>query len=181
MLRFNHLHPPFDKLPLRQAVAHLFDQEAFLQAGIGDPAFWDECYSYFACNAPVGTEAGAIKEVDLDKAKALMKEGEYDGTPVTILQATDIPVLNAAALVTAQSLRDAGFEVDLQAMDWATVTSRRAVKEPPGKGGWNIFYTWSLAADLLTPLATNLSTGCDTAWFGWPCDEQIEEIGRAHV
>src|SRR3546814_7571994 len=109
-----------------------------------------------------------------------MKEGEYDGTPVTILQATDIPVLNAAALVTAQSLRDAGFEVDLQAMDWATVTSRRAVKEPPGKGGWNIFYTWSLAADLLTPLATNLSTGCDTAWFGWPCDEQIEDWRAAY-
>src|SRR3546814_13778537 len=106
-----------------------------------------------------------------------MKEGEYDGTPVTILQATDIPVLNAAALVTAQSLRDAGFEVDLQAMDWATVTSRRAVKEPPGKGGWNIFYTWTLAADLLTPLATNLSTGCDTAWFGRSEERRVGKEG----
>src|SRR3546814_18611735 len=70
MLRFNHLHPPFDKLPLRQAVAHLFDPEAFLQAGIGDPAFWDECYSYFACNAPVGPEAGAVKAVDIDTASS---------------------------------------------------------------------------------------------------------------
>src|SRR3546814_20087630 len=54
MLRFHHLHPPFDTLPLRQAVAHLFDQAAFLQAGIGAPAFWAECYSYFACHGPVG-------------------------------------------------------------------------------------------------------------------------------
>jgi len=180
MLRFNHLHPPFDKPELRKAVSYVFDQEQFLQAGVGDPAFWQKCYSYFACNAPVGTDAGAVKQPDMAKAKELMKAGGYDGTPVTILQATDIPVLNAAALVTAQGLREAGFTVDLQAMDWATVTSRRAVKEPPGKGGWNVFFTWTLAADLLTPLATNLSAGCDKAWFGWPCDEKIETWRAAY-
>ena len=37
----------------------------------------------------------------------------------------------------AQALREAGFKVDLQTMDWQTVVSRRANQKPVGEGGWN--------------------------------------------
>src|SRR3546814_7659018 len=90
---------------------------------------------------------------------------------------TDIPVTNAATLVTAQALRESGMNVELQAMDWATVTSRRAVKDAPDKGGWNIFHTWWIGADIVNPLThTGMGSGCEKAWFGWPCDEGIEKL-----
>jgi peptide/nickel transport system substrate-binding protein len=46
------------------------------------------------------------------------------------MQPTDIPLLSAFSLVTAEKLRNAGFTVEVQAMDWSTLTSRRASREP---------------------------------------------------
>src|SRR3546814_10444300 len=93
---------------------------------------------------------------------------------------TDIPVANAATLVTAQNLREVGFNIELQAMDWSTVTSRRAVKEPLDKGGWSIFHTWWIGGDIANPVIhTGISAGCDKAWFGWPCDQKLEEMRTA--
>ena len=114
---------------------------------------------------------------DSGRAKALLAEAGYDGRPVVLLQATDIPILNGATLVTAQALRKAGMTVEVQAMDWSTLTSRRTVTAPPGEGGWNLFLTWAIGADAMNPvLNIALSGGCrERAWFGWPCDG---EIGR---
>ena len=115
---------------------------------------------------------------DIDKARALFESAGYDGSPVVLLQSTDIPILNGAALVTAQLLRNAGVQVELQAMDWSTLTSRRAVTDPPGQGGWNIFLTWWSSADVLNPITNiGVSGGCrEKAWFGWPCDKEIERL-----
>ena len=184
IVRINHLHPPFDKLPARHAMMALVDQKEYMQTGIGDPEFWDTCYSFYACKASVGTDVGAdsLKQgKNIERAKQLFKEAGYAGEPIVVLQASDIGILNASALVTAQNLRAAGLNVQLQAMDWSTVTSRRTVKDPPAKGGWNLFFTWTIGADLLTPLATNMLTGCDKAWFGWPCDAKTGELQSAYA
>ena len=53
----------------------------------------------------------------------------------------DNTMLHPAALVAAQVLRRMGATVDLQAMDWSTLMQRRASKEPPAQGGWNVFVT----------------------------------------
>ena len=97
---------------------------------------------------------------------------------MVILQPTDIAILNAASLVTAQILRQAGMAVEMQAMDWSTLTSRRPVMEPPSQGGWNLFHTWALAVDVANPVANiAVSGGCrERAWFGWPCDPEIEAL-----
>ncbi len=183
MLRMNHLHPPFDNPKIRQAVLHTIDQAEYMQAAIGDPEYWKECLSYYACGTPLASDAGAepFKKQDFEKAKALLKEAGYNGEKVVILHMTDIPVTNAATLVTAQNLRKAGFNVELQAMDWSTVTSRRAVREPLDQNGWSIFHTWWIGADIVNPVThTGLSTGCvEKAWFGWPCDAKIEEMRTA--
>jgi hypothetical protein len=42
-------------------------------------------------------------------------------------------------------------EVDLQAVDWSTLLTRRARKEPPSAGGWNIFCTNWISSDDMTP------------------------------
>ena len=182
MLRMNHLHPPFNNLKARQAVLKLINQEDYMRAAIGDPNFYKICNSYYACGTSLASEAGAdgFKKKNVEEAKKLLQEAGYKGEKVVILHMTDIPVTNAATLVTAQALREAGMNVELQAMDWATVTSRRAVKDAPDKGGWNIFHTWWIGGDIANPLThTGMGTGCDKAWFGWPCDEGIEKMRDA--
>ena len=37
-------------------------------------------------------------------------------------------------------------------MDWGTLVQRRASKEPPDKGGWNMFITGWSGLDMTTPV-----------------------------
>jgi len=182
-VRLNHALPPFDNPKMRQAVLWMINQSDYLQAVVGNPAYYGTCPAYFGCGTPLESDAGseALMTQDLDKARALVQEAGYDGTPVVILQATDIPINNGAALVTAQLLREIGVNVELQAMDWSTLTSRRAISDPVDQGGWNIFITWWIGADILNPVANiGVSGGCrERAWFGWPCDEEIEALRDA--
>lgn len=179
-VRLNHRLPPFDDPRMREAVLWAIDQSNYLQATIGNPAYYRTCTAYFGCGTPFESDAGteALATQDLERARALVAEAGYDGTPVVILQASDIPINNGAALVTAQMLRSIGFETELQAMDWSTLTSRRAISDPVDSGGWNVFITWWIGADILDPVANiGVSGGClERAWFGWPCDAEIEAL-----
>jgi len=83
---------------------------------------------------------------DFEKARALLKEAGYDGTPVVVLQSTTLPILTNTAPVTKQLLEQAGFKVDMQSMDFQTLATRRMRKEPADKGGWNILHTFAVAA-----------------------------------
>ena len=179
-LRMNHLHPPFNNPKARQAVLWAVNQEEYLQAIIGDPTLYKACAAYFICGTPNETQIGteALKAVNLDKAKQLLKEAGYKGEKIILMQPTDIPVLNGASLVTAQMLRSIGMDVEVQAMDWSTLTSRRAEKKAPADGGWNVFHTYSTGADVQSPVA-NIGIsggGVEKAWFGWPTDDVTEKL-----
>ena len=68
------------------------------------------------------------------------------------------------------------MNVQYQALDWGTVGQRRASKEPPDKGGWNIFHTWHAGADCVNPAPyTALDASGDTAWYGWPNSPLVQE------
>jgi peptide/nickel transport system substrate-binding protein len=97
---------------------------------------------------------------------------------VVILAPTDQILLKAQPVVVAQLLRDAGFKVDLQAMDWQTVVTRRAIQKPPKEGGWNMFFTYQGAADSLNPLVNVPMVGKGTSggWYGWSEDPKLEEL-----
>ena len=158
----------------------MVNQEDYLQSIIGDPKFWSACPAYFMCNTPLDTDIGseALVNQDLEKARQLLKEGGYNGETLILMDPTDIPVLHGASLVTAQMLREIGAKVEVQAMDWSTLTSRRAEKKSIADGGWNIFHTYSTGADVSSPIANiGISGGCvEKAWFGWPCDETLEKL-----
>ncbi|MEM9430839.1 MAG: ABC transporter substrate-binding protein [Pseudomonadota bacterium] len=179
--RFNHLLPPFDDVDVRRAAIMAMKQEDYLAAAIGNPEFWKTCYSVFPCDTPLENAVGSdlMSTGDIDAAKTALEATSYDGTPVVIMQPTDIPVLSAFTLVTAEKLRNAGFEVDVQAMDWATLTSRRASREPVDAGGWNMFHTWWIGADVIDPMAIAFSGDPEKGWFGWPTDPELEDARKA--
>ena len=179
--RFNHLLPPFDDPAVRRAAMMAMDQEDYMAAAIGDPKYWRTCYSVYPCGSALETEVGAevMETGDAEAAKAALAETGYDGTPVVIMQPTDISHLSAMSLVTAEALRAAGFTVEVQAMDWSTLTSRRASREPVADGGWNIFHTWWIGADVIDPMAIAFSGDPETGWFGWASDPELEEARKA--
>ena len=178
-LRPNCLHPPFDNKKARQALLHMMDQVTYLAWAIGQSQYYRECDSVFACGGPYSTIAGAepVMKHDLTRARQLVKEFGYDGRPVVVLHVTDIPFLNAAAIVTRQRLESIGFKVILKAMDWSTNLVARARKEPPDKGGWNLLQTWWQAADVINPAVHfGMSGAGPNAWFGWPDVPQLEKL-----
>jgi peptide/nickel transport system substrate-binding protein len=179
MFRMNWLHPPFDDQKVRQAALAALNQEDFLQAVIGDSRYYETCAAMFICDTPFATDEGGevLISSDVERSKQLLQEAGYDGTPVVLMHSTDLQVLANLAPVAKQLLEKGGFTVDMQSMDWQTLVSRRAKKEPPSEGGWNAFLTNWVAADVLNPISTaGLIASCDTAWFGWPCDEQLEQL-----
>jgi peptide/nickel transport system substrate-binding protein len=180
MLRFNHLHPPFDNVKMRQAILAVADQKEFMTAVAGDPENWSVCNSFFTCGAPMANEAGAealTGKRDYDKAKKLIAEAGYKGEKIVLLHSTDTLSGNMTALVAADMFKKLGLNVDIQSMDFGTLVTRRASKEPPEKGGWNVFCTGWVGVDTADP-STNqgLRTNGDKAWFGWPKDDRIEEL-----
>src|SRR5216683_2261292 len=152
-LRFNHLHPPFDNVKMRQAVLAAADQVDFLVAYAGDPENWKLCRSFFTCGTPMANDAGSAAltgKRDLDKAKNL---------------------------IAADLFRKLGLTVEIAASDWGNLTIRRASKKPVDQGGWNVFGTSWFGADMLHPgLNQSLRTNGDAAWFGWPKDDKLEAL-----
>ena len=177
--RFNVLHKPFDNAKARQAVVYAFNQKDFLASVIGDPQWSRECRSLFPCGSPLESTKGWGDKLNSDFATArrLLQEAGYDGTPVVLMQSTDIVALSNLAPVAKSLMEKAGFKVDLQAMDWQTLVSRRTKKDPPGAGGWHAFLTSWASVDILDPVATGfLNASCDKAMFGWPCDAELERL-----
>jgi peptide/nickel transport system substrate-binding protein len=180
VLRFNHVQPPFDNLKLRQAVLNLVDQQGYMRAAVGNPKYWKTCAAIFGCGTPFETNAGAdalLKGPDPAKAKQLIADSGYKGEKIVLLDATDQPIVHAQALVTLAMLRQAGLNVELQAMDWGTLITRRASKAPIDQGGWNVFHTWTAAPDLLSPAVNAALRANDgKSWFGWPSDPNLEGL-----
>jgi peptide/nickel transport system substrate-binding protein len=177
-LRPNHLQPPFNNKKARQALLWMMSQEQYLQAAVGNPKYYRTCPSLFMCGGtPYESGVGAPPRQDLERARQLLKESGYDGRPIVVIDPTDSPYAHAPSLVTAGLLEKIGARVDLQAMDWSTMITRRANKNPVGQGGWNIFHTWATALDLVTPAVNAWIGGAgDKGWFGWPSIEQIEKL-----
>jgi len=179
IFRFNQLFKPFDNAKIRQALLYAFVQKDFLDAVIGDPEYYRECKAMFVCDAPYSTTAGFDDKYtgNIAKAKELLKEGGYDGTPVVLMHSTDLYVLTNMAPVAKAAMEKIGMKVDMQSMDWQTLVSRRAKRDAPDKGGWNALITSTGGVDSLDPLTYSfIGANCEKAWFGWPCDDQITKL-----
>lgn len=125
---------------IRKAVQMALNEEDMLAAAFGDPKF----YSVDAPMYPEGfiwrSDKGAenYNLGDTEKAAALLKEAGYDGTPLRILTSRQYEFHYKMAQVAQMYLEQAGFKVDMQVSDWATMIQRN--KKPDL---WEIFITHS--------------------------------------
>jgi peptide/nickel transport system substrate-binding protein len=177
-VRFNFLQPPFNDVRYRRAVEHAMRQEDFLRAVVGDPKYYKVCRSIYSCGSPYETEAG-VPKIDFALSRDLLKEAGYEGKPIVQFMATNSATIGPISEVATRLLREAGFKVDPQAMDFQTFTRRRLNQGPPEQGGWNIaFSTWT-GADVVDPVVNpTLSGAGEKAPWGWPTSPEIEALRR---
>jgi peptide/nickel transport system substrate-binding protein len=129
-----------------------------MRAVVGsDTALWSVLGGFFTPGTSSYSEAGGevMKRSNMEGAKRLLAESGYANEPVTCLVGQDQPLLKPMGDVTADLLRRLGMNVDFVATDWGTVGQRRAVRNPPGQGGWSMFHTWHAGADCVNPAGYN--------------------------
>ncbi len=184
ILRMNQLYPPFDNPAIRRAILGAVNQADYMSAVAGtDPTMWSAGIGVFPPGTPLASDAGM--EVlngprDYDKVKRDLKAAGYNGEKIVLLGVSDLSTLKAESEVGADMFKQAGMNVDYQMMDWGTVVGRRAKKDPPDQGGWNVFFTGWNGIDMFNP-AGHLSlrgNGADS-WFGWPTAPKLEELRGA--
>lgn len=178
--RMNHLQPPFNDVRVRRAVMLALSQQDYMQAVVGDDTnLWKLCNSFFTPGTPLYTEEGAelLKGPrDIEGAKKLLKEAGYNGEKIRLIVATDVAITKAEGDVSADLMQKIGMNVDYVATDWGTTGTIRAKKDPVSQGGWNVFHTWHAGADCINPAPyTALDASGDTAWFGWPKSQAVQD------
>lgn len=177
-IRFNALQPPFNDVRLRRAVRLGVKQEDYMRATFGDDrTLWRTCQSMFPCGTPYETLQPEAMPGDYEAARKALKDAGYAGQKAVIMNPTDFPAIHPQGLVTAEMLKQIGMNVDLQEIDWGTLTQRRASHEPVDKGGWSIFCSFGTSVGFANPATSNIHRGQGLAsWYGWWENPKAEQL-----
>jgi peptide/nickel transport system substrate-binding protein len=119
MLEFNSSKPPFDNAKLRLALAYAIDRQEIIDAVMLGNA---------KITAPVPEGLGAFSadwktlagyQVDLEKAKALLKEAGYpDGLKFELKTSTAYPPYVPTTQVIQSNLKKIGVEAEIIPLEW---------------------------------------------------------------
>jgi peptide/nickel transport system substrate-binding protein len=152
-----------------------------MSAFAGDPKNWRRCASFFPCGTAMASDVGSAAltgKRDLNKAKRLIAEAGYKGERIVILDGVDQPSPHMQAVVGFELLKKLGLNVEFAPSDWGTLVVRRASKKPVEEGGWSIFTSDWVGADVLDPSVNYglRGNGAAAPWFGWLTDPRLEEL-----
>lgn len=142
---------PFSDVKVRKALQAAIPNEAIM-AAYGPPGLRGLCPAVFLCGLRWDTRVGEenYNQGDVEKAKALLAESGYNNETIRAMTPADQPTIHPILTVAEENLRAAGFNLDLQVVDWATLKSRRVKPDD-----WDLFTTWGAAA-AATPLTNKL-------------------------
>jgi peptide/nickel transport system substrate-binding protein len=182
-MKMNNLQPPFNNAAIRRALLGAVVQSDYMTAIAGeDPTMWRAGVGIFTPGTDMATDAGMAVlngPRDMAKVRSAIKAAGYNNEKTVLLAPTDPHYRKAMADVGAAMLTDAGFNLDVQSMDWGTAIERRENKQPVDKGGWSALFTTANGLDMQTPLLHFLRTTGEKAWFGWTNSPRIEELRAA--
>jgi peptide/nickel transport system substrate-binding protein len=123
------------------------------------------------CDSPlesrIGTEAF---ELLIEKAQEALRATRYSGQPVVILEVSS-SISQPASMLLAQNLKQAGFTVEQQVMDWGTVLARRAKRD-----GWSLFSVYSNGIDMISPLTHFYVANTCADYPSWSCGARIPPL-----
>jgi peptide/nickel transport system substrate-binding protein len=184
IMRFNHLHPPFNDKKLRQAILPAVVQSDFMQAVNGpDASLYMTGVGMFTPGTPLANDAGIgalTGPRSVDRAKQLMREAGYTNQQMRLIGPTDILAPAAMTQVGADLVRRLGFNADIVITDWGTTVQRRTSREPVERGGWSMLFTSFSSFDFVDPSAHFPLRGNGlAAWPGWPTIPRLEELRDA--
>jgi peptide/nickel transport system substrate-binding protein len=179
LLRPNHVSGPTANVAVRRAIMAALDPTEIMHAVTsGEPGTSTAPVGCFLPGSASDSRTGMERLGPKDPAviKAMLRDAGYANERLVLLHAADFAPVHAMWLVIAARLAEAGFNVDDQVMDQATVVTRRNNRESPDKGGWSLLIANAPAADHLSPMvALGLRTGA-AAWIGWPTDPAVEGL-----
>jgi peptide/nickel transport system substrate-binding protein len=185
ILRFNHLHPPFNNVAVRRTLLGAIDQAEAMTAVAGtNPALWRDGIGLFGAGTPFANDAGI--EVlrgrrDYAAVRQALARAGYNGETIVVLAPTDAQPIRALSLAGTEQLRRSGMNVDLQEMELATASRRRLNQAGPDKGGWNVFIGLLDRSVPNTNPYGNMWIRADglAAFVGWPTSQRIEALRAA--
>jgi peptide/nickel transport system substrate-binding protein len=160
----NTKSPVLTNVKVRQAFQAALDHEAILQAGYGkgfyrlDPSLM---FKETAWHTTAGQKLYNVRAPE--RARSLLQEARYDGTPIRFLSTQDYKNMYNEAVVAQQQLEAAGFKVQPVVSDWSTMLKARGDEKR-----WEVFVTGLVFR--VDPSALPFVPSC--AWFGWWCTER---------
>jgi Bacterial extracellular solute-binding proteins, family 5 Middle len=171
LLRPNHVSGPTANVGVRRAIMAALDPAEIIHAVTGgEPGTSTAPVGCFLPGSASDSRNGMERLGPKDPAviKAMLREAGYANERLVLLHASDFAPVHTMWQVIAARLAEAGFNVDDQVMDQATVVTRRNNREAPDKGGWSLLIANAPAADHLSPMvALGLRAGA-AAWAGRP-------------
>ncbi len=137
---------------LRQAIASLVDAEEMMEAA---GQVWDRNPSLMFKPSAYYSDVGApfYDLHSVDKAKALLKQGNYAGEKVVLETNNNYAYMRDSSQVLVEQMKKAGINVELKMVDWTTNAGDMA----RGTGGWNVTITGLCSGPLLGPQQWRLS------------------------
>jgi peptide/nickel transport system substrate-binding protein len=123
---------------LREAVLVALDMQPIMAATFGNPDLYSLYPSIYPKGTPWYTTAGSewYNVHNVDRAKQLAKEAGYSGQPIRWLTTQQYDYMFKSTVVAASQLQHAGFNVDMQVLEWAGVLDHR--NKP---ADWDLFTT----------------------------------------
>jgi peptide/nickel transport system substrate-binding protein len=170
--RLNHASGPFADPDVRRVMWQLVDQDEIMQAiGIPDRYRVKTCPSFWMCDTPLQSSAGAEgARFSVDGARQALARTSYRGEPVIMMQVAG-SISQTAGDVLADHMKNAGFNVQPEMMDWGTVLARRAKRE-----GWSLFPVYSNGIDMDSPLTHFYVANNCSDYPGWSCDAGMTKL-----
>lgn len=163
---------------MRKAIRQALSMEDMLAAAFGSTDFYTVDGDIYPKNYVWSTDAGVEGNYNLadpEGAATAAKAAGYDGTtPIRILTSRQYEFHYKMAQVAAEYLKLAGFKVDMQVVDWATLTQRRA-----DKGLWDIYITHS--PFLPEPALIGSLAPTSPGWWDTPLRKQTVEAFSAEA
>lgn len=130
--------PLQNNFALRRAIQTAIDKTPALQVAIGPEGLWRANGSFLpegnVWYTTSGTESFSMGNAQ--KAKSMAEAAGYKGDPIKFMVSTNYPFHYDTAIVYTKQLAQAGFNIDLQVYDWATLIEKRAQPDQ-----WDLFFT----------------------------------------